>query len=167
VIVQETTPELITPSRMLSETPPYPFSRKLFESKKTVFNFVACDNEFELSFTKFLHRSEDVIAFSKLPQQFGFSIQYTDTRTNMRHYFPDFVVKLSDTEFWLIETKGREDVEVALKDQAAENWCENATKLTKLNWKYLKVNQNDFEKLHPDSFQELSIALAPNNLDLN
>jgi len=161
VIVQETTPELITPNRMLSETPPYPFSRKLYESKKTVFNFVACDNEFELSFTKFLHHSSDVIAFSKLPQQFGFSIQYTDTRTNMRHYFPDFVVKLSDTEFWLIETKGREDVEVALKDQAAWNWCENATKLTQNNWRYLKVNQNDFEKLHPDNFQELCVVLHP------
>lgn len=163
VIVQETKPELLAPSRMLSTTPPYPFSRKLYESKKTIFNFVACDNEFELSFAKFLHRSEDVISFSKLPQQFGFSIQYTDTRANIRHYFPDFVVKISDNEYWIIETKGREDVEVALKDQAAENWCENATQLTEINWHYLKVKQNDFEKLHPDNFQELNIALAETN----
>ena len=160
VIVQETKPELLIPSRMLSTTPPYPFSKKLFESKKTIFNFVACDNEFELDFAKFLHRSEDVISFSKLPQQFGFSIQYTDKRANIRHYFPDFILKLSDKEFCIIETKGREDVEVALKDQAAQNWCKNATKLTKFNWQYLKVKQHDFEKLHPDSFKELCIALA-------
>ncbi len=165
VIVQETKPELLAPNRMLSTTLPYPFSRKLYESKKTIFNYVACDNEFELNFTKFLHRSEDVISFSKLPQQFGFSIQYTDTRANIRHYFPDFVVKISENEFWLVETKGREDVEVALKDQAAQNWCENATKLTKVNWQYIKAKQNEFEKLHPNNFQELCIALARSGLE--
>ena len=159
VIVQETTPELLIPDRMLSITPPYPFSKKLFESDKTIFNYVACDNDFELEFAKFLHRSNDVLSFSKLPQQFGFSIQYTDTRANIRHYFPDFIVKFSETDFWIIETKGREDIEVALKDQAAVNWCGNATQLTKYTWHYLKVKQDEFEKLHPDSFLELLAAL--------
>ena len=168
VIVQETEPELLTPAKLLSSTPPYPFSRKLFESDKTIFNFVACDNEFELEFAKFLHRSQDVIAFSKLPQQFGFSIPYTDTRANIRHYFPDFIVKLSEKEYWLIETKGREDVEVVLKDQAAQNWCANATELTEYEWHYLKVPQKEFEALHPENFQELQIALDHSNnmLDL-
>ncbi|MBE0696060.1 MAG: hypothetical protein IH586_03970 [Anaerolineaceae bacterium] len=35
----------------------------------------------------------------------------------------------------LIETKGREDVDVAHKDLAARLWCENATRLTALEWK--------------------------------
>ena len=163
VIVQETEPELLTPAKLLSSTPPYPFSRKLFESDKTIFNFVACDNEFELDFAKFLHRSEDVIAFSKLPQQFGFYIPYTDTRANIRHYFPDFIVKISESEYWLIETKGREDVEVVLKDQAAKNWCANATELTEYEWHYLKVPQKEFEALNPESFEELQIALDHSN----
>ncbi|MBD3305735.1 hypothetical protein GF348_05115, partial [candidate division KSB3 bacterium] len=46
-LIQDTTPELLTPGRKLSTTPPFPFSRKLTESSKTVFNFVACDNNFE------------------------------------------------------------------------------------------------------------------------
>ena len=163
VIVQETKPELLIPDRKLSITPPYPFSKKLLESEKSIFNYVACDNEFELAFAKYLHLSEDVIAFSKLPQQYGFSIQYTDTRANIRHYFPDFIVKISEIFFWIVETKGREDIEVALKDQAAINWCENATELTDYNWRYLKVKQTDFEKLHPDSFQELLVALDNSN----
>lgn len=165
VIVQETEPELLIPDRKLSVTPPFPFSKKLYESEKSVFNYVACDNEFELAFAKFLHLSKDVISFSKLPQQFGFSIQYTDTRANIRHYFPDFVIKLSATEYWLVETKGREDVDVELKDKAAENWCANATQLTDKVWQYLKVNQDEFEKLHPDSFAELRIALYDNVID--
>lgn len=163
VIVQETEPELLTPAKLLSSTPPYPFSRKLYESDKTVFNYVACDNEFELEFAKFLHRSEDVLAYSKLPQQFGFSIPYTDTRANIRHYFPDFIVKLSEKEYWIIETKGREDIEVVLKDQAAQNWCANATELTEWDWHYLKVKQKDFEALHPESFHELRVALDHSN----
>ena len=39
VSVEEVTPTLETPARMMSETPPFPFSRKLHESHKTVFNF--------------------------------------------------------------------------------------------------------------------------------
>lgn len=158
-IVEETQPQLQTPGRLLSTTLPFPFSRLLTESDKTIFNYVACDNEFEKAFALFLHNADDVIAFAKLPQQFGFCIQYTDTRANIRHYYPDFVVKVKEDEFWIIETKGREDVEVALKDQAANNWCDSATQLTKSTWQYLKVQQKEFESLHPSTFQELSIAL--------
>jgi type III restriction enzyme len=161
VIVEEITPRLETSARMLSETAPFPFSRKLHESKKTVFNYVACDNEFELSFARFLHGSNDIEAFAKLPQQFGFSIQYTDTRANIRHYYPDFVVRLANGENWLVETKGQEDVEVAHKDRAATNWCDNATQLTGSQWNYVKVLQKDFARLHPDSFEELKLVEDP------
>ncbi|MDZ7402228.1 MAG: DEAD/DEAH box helicase family protein [candidate division KSB1 bacterium] len=158
-IVEETEPELLSQSRLLSTTPPFPFSKQLLESRKTVFNFVACDNEFERSFAKFLDGAEDVAAFAKLPEQFGFCIQYTDTRANIRNYYPDFVVKSQENKFWIIETKGREDVDVILKDQAAQLWCEKATSLTNSNWRYLKVPQQEFEKLHPETFEELCIAL--------
>ncbi|MFQ5652899.1 MAG: DEAD/DEAH box helicase family protein [bacterium] len=159
VIVEEVTPTLETSARMLSETPPFPFSRKLHESHKTVFNYVACDNEFELTFAQFLHGSEDVEAFAKIPPQFGFSIPYTDTRANIRHYYPDFVVRLRNGEHWLIETKGQEDITVRLKDQAARNWCENATSLTDISWNYVKVRQGEFENLNPENFQEVTVAL--------
>ncbi|TVL97718.1 MAG: hypothetical protein CV087_22075 [Candidatus Brocadia sp. WS118] len=165
-IVEETQPQLLVPSKMLSTTPPFPFSRHLFESNKTIFNYVACDNEFERTFAQFLHNAADVLAFAKLPQQFGFCIQYTDTRANIRHYYPDFIVKVKADEFWVIETKGREDVEVALKDQAANNWCDNATQLTNSTWKYLKVPQKEFEDLHPSTFEELYIALHQPMLDI-
>ena len=100
------------------------------------------------------------MAFAKLPFQFGFSIAYTDTRANIRNYFPDFTVKLSDDDFWVIKTKGREDLEVAMKDQAAQCWCENATELTEKSWNYMKVSQSEFEKLKPESFGELLVAIS-------
>jgi len=117
------------------------------------------DNNFESDFVKILDHSEDVTAFAKLTEHFGFCIEYTDKLANIRHYYPDFVVKLSNAEHWIVETKGREDVEVALKDDAASNWCDNATQLTGTNWKYLKVLQKDYEKLHPDEFNDLLVAI--------
>jgi hypothetical protein len=57
---------------------PFPWSRKVHEADHCVLNMVPCDNEFELAFSKFLDDAEDVQAFSKLPQPFGFSIDYTD-----------------------------------------------------------------------------------------
>lgn len=161
IIVEEKTPELISASRFLSETLPFPSSKKPCESKKTIFNYIPCDNEFESSFAKFLDKAEDITAFAKLPEQFGFSIQYTDTRANIRNYFPDFIAVSDDGTKWVVETKGREDVDVALKDNAAINWCENATELTGETWRYVKVPQKDFEALRPDGFAEMIAAIDP------
>jgi type III restriction enzyme len=120
---------------------------------------VPCDNEFELSFARFLDKAEDLEAFAKLPEQFGFCIQYTDSLANIRNYFPDFIARLNDGSHWIIETKGREDIEVAMKDNAAQNWCETATELTTKEWHYIKVLQKDFEKLRPGDFEELQAGV--------
>jgi hypothetical protein len=87
---------------------PFPWSRKVHEADHCVLNMVPCDNEFEL-------------AFSKLPQPFGFSIDYTDAGMNLRSYYPDFVAVDTNGTHWLIETKGAETAEVVYKDSAAKN----------------------------------------------
>lgn len=37
--------------------------------------------------------TRDAYAFSKLPGQFGFAIEYTDSNGNLRYYEPDWVVQ--------------------------------------------------------------------------
>ncbi|MBI4546913.1 MAG: DEAD/DEAH box helicase family protein [Ignavibacteriae bacterium] len=160
LIVEDKQPELLTPKRFLSSTSPFPFSRRTFEAKKSIFNYVACDNDLEYAFAKFLEGAEDVEAFAKLPEQFGFCIEYPDNLGNIRNYYPDFVARTSDGTHRIIETKGREDIEVKRKDEAAQRWCENATLLTAINWKYLKVPQREFEELHPSTFEELEYGLS-------
>lgn len=155
VMVEQVQPELLAHARMLSTCIPFPYSRPTYEAKKCIFNLVPCDNELERAFARFLDKAPDVEAFSKLPDQFGFSIEYVDNASNMRYYFPDFVVKVDTGEYWLIETKGMESLEVAHKDRAATLWCENATMLTGTPWRYLKVPQKDFEKLQPADFADL------------
>lgn len=156
--------ELLSANRFLSETLPFPTSKTVIDSPKTIFNYVECGNKFEKAFAEFLDAADDVVAFAKMPDRFNFCIQYTDSRANIRNYFPDFVAVLPDDSKWVIETKGREDIDVRLKDTAAMTWCENATELTGDQWRYLKVPQGDFERLHPDDFEELTVALSPSTL---
>jgi type III restriction enzyme len=160
VIVQELTPMLENEGQPLSACPSFPWSRDTLEASKTIFNLAAVENQFELAFAKFLQDAADVARFAKLPEPFGFTIPYTDSVANLRYYEPDFVAVTTDGIHHLIETKGREDVDVSFKDRAAALWCENATLLTGQAWAYLKVPQKEFEKLHPGEFCDL-LALQP------
>jgi type III restriction enzyme len=160
LVIEELAPSLESSGRKLSSTDPFPFSRPTFAASKTVFNLVAADNEFERAFARFLESAPDVAAFAKLPVRFGFAIEYTDSATNLRFYEPDFVAIDADGGHFLIETKGREDVDVAHKDRAARIWCENATLLTGVSWSYLKVPQGDFERLQPADLADLQVAFG-------
>ncbi len=161
LLIESKTPELLAAQHWLSSTPPFASSQKMLDAKKTVFNYTPCANDFEYAFAKFLEHAEDVSAFAKLPLQFGFCIQYTDTRANIRNYFPDFIAKTDDGAYWLLETKGREDVDVQHKDSAALHWCQTAEALTGKPWNYVKVLQKVFEGLHPETFAELLIGVNP------
>ena len=98
------------------------------------------------------------------PQRFGFAIEYTDSATNLRYYEPDFVAVGYDGTHYLIETKGREDIDVAHKDRAALIWCENATLLTGTAWRYVKVPQTEFGKLQAGDFAEVEFHVRLCNL---
>ena len=124
-----------------------------------------CDNDFEKAFARFLDNGSDVRAFAKLPQPFGFSIDYTDEGMNLRSYYPDFVAVDDVGVHWLIETKGMESTDVSHKDSAAENWCQNASKLTASKWKYAKIPQKAFEVLQPARLADLA-ALGTRQLPL-
>jgi len=62
----------------------------------------------------------------------------------------------ADGTHWLLETKGQESTEVVFKDRAATEWCENATSLTGVTWRYRKVPQGDFEALRPATLADLA-----------
>jgi type III restriction enzyme len=156
LVVQELEPKLLNVGRSLSETGRFPWSRKTLKASKCIFNLVACDNEFEKEFARFLQDADDVTRFAKLPERFDFVIEYTDASGNLRYYEPDFVAVTADEESHLIETKGMEDIHVANKDRAAALWCENATRLTGRPWSYLKVPQAEYGRLQPARFADVA-----------
>jgi len=116
---------------------------------------VPCENDFERTFARFLDGASDVRRFAKLPRPFGFAIEYTDAAVNLRCYYPDFVAVDATATHWLLETKGQKSPEVAFKDRAATQWCENATSLTGTTWRYRKVPQSEFETLRPARLGDL------------
>jgi type III restriction enzyme len=163
LVISELEPQLLHAGRLLSETPPFPWSRATMAASKSIFNLVPCANEFEKEFAQFLEKAPDVQRFAKLPEQFGFAVEYTDSAGNLRYYEPDFVVLTADGVHYIVETKGLEDTNVANKDRAAQLWCENATKLAGKPWAYLKVLQTEYKKLQATRFEDLFV-LAPKKL---
>ena len=157
LVISELEPQLLHAGRSLSETPPFPWSRATLAADKCIFNLVPCHNEFEKEFAQFLQKAPDVQRFAKLPEQFGFAIEYTDSVGNLRYYEPDFVALASDGTHYIVETKGLEDTNVANKDRAAQLWCENATRLTGKPWAYLKVLQTAYKQLQPNEFEDLFV----------
>ncbi|CAN5574091.1 hypothetical protein BH20ACI4_BH20ACI4_27850 [soil metagenome] len=88
------------------------------------------------------------------------SIEYLDSETNLRFYEPDFVAVDTSGTRWLLETKGREDIDVQHKNQRAEKWCNDATELTGIDWQFLMIPQKQFEKLSPQNFTDLVSSLT-------
>jgi type III restriction enzyme len=142
----------------LSDTRPFVWSKMVYPANKCIFNYVPCDNDFEINFAKFLDRAEDVSAFSKIVSKIGFFVEYRDSNGNIRLYYPDFVVLTDKGEHIIIETKGREDVDVEHKDKRIILWCEDATNLMKSKWSFIRVDQADFEKYRFKSIKELVSA---------
>ena len=143
----------------LSDTRPFVWSKMVYPANRSIFNYVPCDNDFEVDFAKFLDRAEDVIAFSKIVPKIGFFVEYRDSDGNLRLYYPDFVILSNNNERLIVETKGREDVDVKYKDKRTKLWCEDATKLTKSKWAFKRIDQEDFEKYRFKSIKELISTL--------
>lgn len=132
----------------LSKTDKFLWRRKHIRCKKTVFNFVACYNDFEAEFAEFLDRSEDVEAFAALANILR--IDYLSVTGAIRNYLPDFVVVQNDNgkkRYWIIETKGREYPDLENKKKAVERWCKAVSEQTKDTWGYLLVRQVEFNKI--------------------
>jgi len=143
----------------LSDTRPFVWSKMVYPANGCIFNYAPCDNDFEVDFAKFLDRAGDVIAFSKIVPKIGFFVEYRDSDGNLRLYYPDFVVLTEKNERLIVETKGREDVDVEHKDKRIKLWCEDSTKLTKDKWSFKRIDQEDFEKYRFRSVQELISTL--------
>lgn len=160
-ITEEKTPNLYEESNLISATPPFPYSGKVCEGKKTIFNLTPCGNAFEQSFSGFLDNAPDVASFANLGNlPTKLSIEYLDSETNLRFYEPDFVAVATNGIHWLLETKGREDLDVQYKNQRAERWCEDVTLLTGIEWRFLMVPQKQFEKMNPQNLSDLVSGLT-------
>jgi type III restriction enzyme len=143
--IVEREPTITESAFRLSDTSPFPWSRQTVEAERTVFNLTPVDNALEARFAQFLDRASDVAAWAKLTMNSRFALEYISRAGALRYYYPDFVVRLTDGSCLIVETKGQEDIDVALKDRRARRWCEDATRLAGNEWAYEKVRQHVFD----------------------
>jgi len=154
--ITERDPTIEENALRVSETPPFPWSRTTVEGKKTIFNLTPVDSSLEARFATFLDKkATDVNAWAKLTMNSRFALEYISRASALRYYYPDFVMRLGDDSCLIVETKGQEDLDVALKDRRARRWCEDATRLSGREWAYEKVPQKLFEKYDGDSIEGL------------
>ncbi len=125
-------------------------------AQKSVFNKIVGDSHLELLFASFLEKCDDIISYAKNYFAVNFRIDYVNADGNISNYYPDFIVKTSPKDIYIVETKGLEDLDVPLKMERLKKWCEDINAVqNKIHFDYVFVEQEEFEKYAPKSFDEL------------
>ncbi len=124
--------------------------------KKSPFNRIVGDSPFELQFAAFLEKCDDVISYAKIYLAVGYKLDYVNAEGDISTYYPDFLVKVSDREKFVVETKGQEDLDVPLKMQRLKQWCEDINRAQHAKeYDFVYVDQESFDKYKPTSFRQL------------
>lgn len=128
---------------------------------KTMFNLIPCRGGLEAALVPFLDLKENgVAAFAKNAGPQALRIDYVKANGQLSTYTPDFFVRTEDGAYWLVETKGREDTDVARKAKAAMAWCDAASKAG-AKWQYVYVIENAKDAMGGGGFIDLTRACAP------
>jgi type III restriction enzyme len=146
----------------LSKTRPYLVKDQAYlVPKKSVFNKIVGDSDLELDFAGFLDGCDDIVSFVKNSQSTQFRIEYRNADGSIANYIPDFIVKRSDKEVWIVETKGREDLDDPAKWERLKQWCADATVHDgSRSFHPLFVRQEDWEAHRPRTFSQLTTAFG-------
>ncbi|MDD2604874.1 MAG: hypothetical protein PHF66_08695 [Desulfobacteraceae bacterium] len=124
--------------------------------KKSVFNRLIGDSALELDFAAFLEDCPDVVSFAKNYLAVHFKLDYITAAGDIANYYPDFLVKLNDGRVVIVETKGREELDVPQKMMRLAQWCADVNQAQKqVVYDYVFVDEAGFRKYRPDSFEAL------------
>jgi len=136
-------------------------SREYVVSKKSVFNRTIGDSRLELEFASFLEDCADVESYAKNYLAVGFKLDYVKADGDISNYYPDFVVKVAGGEIWLVETKGREDLNDPGKWERLQQWCSDASRLDSgQQYRALFVREEEWERYKPKSFRDAATVFG-------
>ncbi len=135
-------------------------NRPVIKAQNTAFNLVPCSNAFEADMARFLARAPDVAAFCKNGGPEAVRIDYQNHTGRLAHYTPDFLIRKTNGDYVMLETKGRVDIDVPLKIRAAIAWCEAASS-SGIQWDYLYVPEDIFGKADDDHLEALFPLCGP------
>ncbi|MCO6442315.1 MAG: DEAD/DEAH box helicase family protein [Nitrococcus mobilis] len=137
-------------------------NREYLPAKRSVFNMMVPEptgGGFELKFARFLDDAPDVASFAKNYLAVGFKIDYVKAEGDLSSYVPDFLVKTPDGTVWIVETKGRAEIDLPQKMTRLRQWCTDATEASQAEggpaYRFVYVDQGGFERHPPTSFAAL------------
>jgi type III restriction enzyme len=146
----------------LRETRPFVVKEQAYVvSKKSVFNRTVGDSRLELEFASFLENCADVDSYAKNYLAVGFKLDYVKADGDISNYYPDFIVRRVGGEIWLVETKGREDLNDPGKWERLKQWCVDASALDGgQQYRALFIQEEDWERYQPKSFHDAVAAFS-------
>ena len=125
--------------------------------QKSLFNKIIGDSNFELEFAAFLETCGDIISYVKNYLAVQFKIDYQNDLGDISNYIPDFIVKKSETEIFIVETKGKEDLDDPLKIKRLTQWCEDVNAAqSKMTFDWVFVDEVSFNSYVPRTFEQLA-----------
>ncbi|MFZ5861568.1 MAG: DEAD/DEAH box helicase family protein [Nitrospirota bacterium] len=161
--VQEAGTSRIEDRIRLRDTRPFRTeNRPYLAPRKSVFSKIVGEAHaggFELTFAGFLDAAPDVAAFGKNYDLVGFKIDYVKADGDLSTYTPDFLLKTVDGTVWIVETKGREELDLPQKMARLRQWCEDATRASQSEggpaYRFVYVDQEGYERNPPRTFASL------------
>ncbi|MBU1617098.1 MAG: DEAD/DEAH box helicase family protein [Candidatus Margulisbacteria bacterium] len=126
--------------------------------KRSAFNRIVGDSMFELEFAEFLEKlgDEEIISYAYNYPEVHFKIDYKNYDGAIATYRPDFLVKIDENTVYIVETKGREDLDDPLKIKRLSQWCDDANaRQKKIAYKMLYVKQEEWDKYKPTKWRQL------------
>jgi type III restriction enzyme len=103
-----------------------------------------------------------VKAFTKNYLAIGFKFDYVKANGDLSNYVPDFLVRDANGSIWIIETKGREELDLPQKMARLRQWCEDATTADENGTRYdfIYVDQASFVKHTPITLADLIVSFT-------
>lgn len=140
-------------------------NRPFLAARKSIFNRIvgeARSGGLELSFAAFLKSAPDVAAFAKNYLAVGFKLDYVRADGDLSNYVPDFLVRTADGTVWIVETKGRAELDLPQKMARLRQWCADATTAAEngAHYDFVFVDQSGFERNPPATFAGLATAFT-------
>jgi type III restriction enzyme len=129
--------------------------------QRSIFNKIIGDSHLELLFASFLESCPDVLAYAKNYLAVHFSLDYVNADGNISNYYPDFIVKTGEQQYWIVETKGLQDLDVPLKMERLKQWCKDINAVqSKAYFDYLFVDEQSFSRYKPNSYSDLVMSFC-------
>ena len=142
-------------------------NRPYLVPKKSLFSKIVGEPHaggFELTFARFLDEAPDVAAFGKNYHAVGFKIDYVKADGDLSNYVTDFFVKTTDGTVWIVETKGRVELDLPQKMTRLRQWCADATQASKAEggpeYRFVYVDQQGYERNPPKNFAGLAASFT-------